>query len=104
MRRSSLLWHRKEIALRKFIAVALSISFIVSPTAIAFAQEAGIDTTPTDTAPIGTSPDTPSAPTASAPPPALSIPGVDGLPDGSVSDNSGSIDQTSSSLDATTDG
>src|SRR5262245_21826435 len=74
MLRSSLLWHRKGVALRKLFAILLSISFIVSPTAVAFAQAAGTDTAPTDTAPIETSADPSPAPT---PPSDFTIPGVD---------------------------
>jgi hypothetical protein len=77
MHRGSLLWHRKGVALRKLFAILLSISFIVSPTAIAFAQEAGTDTQATDSSSSIPTPPPPPPPT-----PDFSIPGVDnsGLP------------------------
>ena len=76
MRRSSLLWHRKQIALRKLFAFVLCFSFILTPLEIAFAQDAGTGTAATDSG-SNTPPPTPS-PTPTPPPSAdFSIPGVD---------------------------
>src|SRR6266853_744987 len=69
MRRSSLLWNRKQIALRKLFALALCLSFTLSPVEMAFAQDAVTGTASTDSGPT-----TPPAP---PPSPDFSIPGVD---------------------------
>jgi hypothetical protein len=82
MRRGSLLWHRKQIALRKLFALALCLSFTLSPVEMAFAQDAGTDTAPTEG---GSTSDT----STPEPPHSVdfSIPGVDSSqpsPDGST--------------------
>src|SRR6266849_10695744 len=92
MRRGSLLWHRKQIAQRKLFALALCLSFTLSPVEMAFAQDAGTGTAPTDS-----SPTTP--PPAPPPSPDFSIPGVDTLP---PSTEGGTVTTDAVTPDATT--
>src|SRR6267143_3774524 len=70
MRRGSLLWHRKQIALRKLFALVLCFSFILTPVEMALAQDAGTGTAPTYS-------ETTTPPPAPPPSPDFSIPGVD---------------------------
>jgi Insecticide toxin TcdB middle/N-terminal region/Salmonella virulence plasmid 65kDa B protein/FG-GAP-like repeat len=70
MGRGYSIWNLKFGALRRFFALVLCLSFVLTPVEIAFAQDAGTDTAPVDNSGSTTPP-------APPPSPDFSIPGVD---------------------------
>jgi hypothetical protein len=74
MGRGNTLWNVRLILVRKLLAVVLCGSFVFTPLAAAFAQDAGTDTAPVDSGASSIPIDPP------APSPDFSIPGIENPP------------------------
>lgn len=91
------LWNVRLLALKRFVAAALAISFALAPVSTALAQEAGTDTVATDTGATTQTAD------PTTPPPALSIPGVDSISSNAESDSAASSAGSGSQVASPTD-